>query len=725
VSALSTEVAPPPGAAPHAPITAARVLPWALLAAAVAFNLIELRAEPTAVPYLNDSPVHEQMVRFAAGQLQRGDLPLQSWFPYLGLGSPQFLHYQSLPAMLTGLLGTVISPDSAFRLTLYLLLSAWPVSVYVSARLFGASGMAAGCSALIAPFLVSAPGVGYEQRAYVWIGFGVWAQLWASLTLPLAWGLSWRAIVDGRRYLPAVAMIALTSALHFETGYLAFVPLLLWPLAAGRPFQVRLRRAAVVLAGALVCSAWVIVPLLAQRSWAALNEPLHATALVNGYGAPTVLRWLFTGQLLDEGRVPVITLLAAVGLVLACARWRRDPAGRALALALVACLVLSFGRTTFGTLADVIPGSADVFFRRFQMGAELAALLLAGRGLEHCARTAKAGLDRAARALSGRARRAWPYAAAGILGAAAILVLAPAWTQASSYDAGNARAVAAQRLADARDGAQLDSLLRIVARSGGGRVYAGMPSNWGMAFTVGAVPVFKYLESRDIDEVGYTLRTASLMTDPEYYFDERDESDYVLFGVRYLLAPAGRPTPVPARALACVGVYCLWEVAGGGYIHLGTLDWGFVADRSNVGVRSVALLHSNLAADGAYLRVRWGHGGSIPLPALTERTPPAPGAVIEQRSELQDGTARATVAMRRAGIAVLSASFDPGWTVTVDHRAASVLMVAPALPAVALTPGVHTVVFHYAGYPHYPLLFALCGLSLAALAGFDLARRRS
>ena len=37
----------------------------------------------------------------------------------------------------------------------------------------------------MSPFLVSKIGIGYEQNAYVWIGYGVWTQLWASLTLPL------------------------------------------------------------------------------------------------------------------------------------------------------------------------------------------------------------------------------------------------------------------------------------------------------------------------------------------------------------------------------------------------------------------------------------------------------------------------------------------------------------------------------------------------------------
>ena len=98
---------------------------------------------------------------------------------------------------------------------------------------------------------------------------------------------------------------------------------------------------------------------------------------------------------------------------------------------------------------------------------------------------------------------------------------------------------------DQLQGRQVDRLIAIVKRDGGGRVYAGMPSNWGAAFTVGAVPVFKYLESRDVDEVGYTLRTASLMTDPEYYFDERNPSDYRLFGIRYLILPAGHSDSRP------------------------------------------------------------------------------------------------------------------------------------------------------------------------------------
>ena len=589
---------------------------WLLVAAAVVWGLVSLRALTVGVAYLNDSSLHEQMVRVATALLQAGHLPLTSWFPFLGEGSPQFLHYQSLPAILTGAVGVVVGPDVAFRWSLYLLLSLWPISVYLSARAFGAGRPAAAASAAMAPFLVSATGVGYEQHAYVWTGYGVWTQLWASWTLPLAWGYSWRAIRDGRGYFRAVLLIALTVALHFETGYLALSVLLVWPFVAGRPLTARLRRAAVLLGGALLAVAWVIVPLLAQRGWAAVNEAVQGTGLVNGYGAGRVLDWLVSGGLLDHGRLPVVTVFAALGFGLAWFAWSADPDARALLVALGVCLLLAFGRTTFGSLVDLVPGSTDLFFRRFMMGVQLAALLLAGRGAAWLAaggvRQLKARVPRWRPALSG---------VAVLVGA--LVVLAPAWLQLGAYDRRDGAAIAAQRRADNTEGAQLDRLLAAIKRDGGGRTYAGMPSNWGQTFTVGAVPVFKYLESRDVDEVGYTLRTASLMTAPEDYFDDRDLSDYRLFGIRYLILPAGQRPPLRARPAMRSGPYRLWTIDGAGYVQAGQIVGEIPANRTDIGARSIPLLRSRLADDGAYLGVRYGSdrgGANVRLPAVPSQT---------------------------------------------------------------------------------------------------------
>ena len=106
-------LAPDPRRDPLASARADRRIPrwpWLIVGAAVAWNLVSLRAVTLGVSYLDDSSVHEQMARFATMQFRSGHLPVTSWFPFLGLGSPQFLHYQSLPAMLT-------SSTSAIRVT--------------------------------------------------------------------------------------------------------------------------------------------------------------------------------------------------------------------------------------------------------------------------------------------------------------------------------------------------------------------------------------------------------------------------------------------------------------------------------------------------------------------------------------------------------------------------------------------------------------------------------
>ncbi len=314
--------------------------------------------------------------------------------------------------------------------------------------------------------------------------------------------------------------------------------------------------------------------MLAQSHWAARNQVLEGTGLENGYGARQMLSWLFTGNLYDNGHspswLPVITILVAVGIGVCVARWRSFVAGRALVVIWVVTLVLSFGRTTFGSLYDVVPGSSDIFIRRFEMAPQLSGILLAGVGLVFLGQLVVGGVL----GLLPEDRRGWATQpagrgiVAGLCIGALVLVLAPAWSSMDTYDAHNATNIGLQAEDDALAGPQLDRLLAYVHAHPKGRVYAGAPTNWGQDFLVGDVPVFKYLESKDIDEVGYTLRTASLMTDPEYYFDESNPGDYPLFGIGYIITPADMASPVEADKVGCSGDYCLWALPDAGYIHV-------------------------------------------------------------------------------------------------------------------------------------------------------------
>ncbi len=702
----------------------ARLGPWFLAAAAAAWGCWQWRPELTAVPYLDDSSMHEQMVRVATKLFDGGHLPLTSWFPYLGLGSPQFLHYQSLPAMLAGALGTIIGADDSFRWTLYLLLALWPLCVYVSARLFGMGHWSSAVAALCSPLLASVPGVGYEPKAYVWIGFGVWAQLWASWTLPLAWAFTWRAMRSRRAVLPAAVLVALTMALHFETGYLALIPVVIFPLLCPSALMSRLARAVVVGVGAVLLSAWVTVPLIVEGRWAATNEILTHTPLENGYGAKQVLSWLVRGRLYDNGRFPIITVLVAAGVITCVARWRVDPKGRAVLAVWALSLIMSFGRTTFGGLTVLLPASKDLFMRRFMMGGQLAGLYLAGIGALAVVGVVASWLERwRTRAATGVAPGSAPALTSVFGVAAALVVLWPAWSQMGTYAAANDSAIVAQQTGDMVEGTQLDQLIAYVQQHGDGRVYAGMPSNWGEYFGVGAVPVFKYLESKDVDEVGYTLRTASLMTDPEYYFDQSNPGDFALFGVHYMILPAGQPSPVPARLVMGVGPYRLWVLPGSGYVRLVDTVGVLHADRTDVGSRSVAYLRSKAPGSGRYLAVAYDGAPAAPLTATnrSERSGAA-GAVLAEHDDLAHGEVRATVVALRRCAVVLSASFDPGWKAMVDGHRVATEMLAPALVAVTVPPGRHRIVFSYGGFGLYPELWVL---AVVALLGIVWIARRA
>jgi len=697
--------------------------PLALAVLVSGWNLWDLRATLRPVAYPDDASIHEQMVRFATAAVQAGHDPLGQWFPYLGAGSPQFLHYQSLGAMLTGVAGALVGGDTAFRWSLYLLVALWPLVIYLSARLLRLTPWAAAAASVLSPVLMSVPSVGYERGAYLWIGYGLWAQLWASWFLPLAWATTWRAVEDRRFLAPAALSVALTACLHFETGFLAFAAVVVLPFVVWSDLRRRIMRAAVVLVFALLGSSWAVVPLIAQGKWASINEVLHDTPLVNGYGAGRVLSWLIEGRVYDAGRFPVVTLLVLAGVAMVLIKWRSEPLGRAVLVLWAVSLLMSFGRTTFGSLVDVIPGSSDLFFRRFLMGAQLAGLYLGATGAIALAREVAAAARWALRRLRERTRGAAERRVVALLTAAACVgALVPVYSQVRSYDLANSENIDVQRARAAADRPLIAPLLAYVEHHGDGRTYAGLPTNWGENFTVGGVSVFKYLESQDIDEIGYTLRTASLMTDPESFFDQSDPGDYVLFGVRYLILPTTMPAPVPARPVMTRGPYRLFVIPSVSYLSvLGTV--GIVtADRSNIAARTLGVLHSSLVADHRDLVVAFA--GAAPAPLTGAEGSGPPGRVLAEHADLAAGRAEATVRLTRRAVIALSASFDPGWQVRVDGHPRGSEMLAPATVGVAVGPGTHTVSFVYRGFPDYPQLFVVAGASVLAVFALGRARRR-
>lgn len=687
--------------------------PFALVALTCLLGLVMLRGETTAVPNLNDSAFHLQMVRWADGQIREGHVPLDGWYPYFSLGSSFFHHYQSLPHTLTAYAAwaTGAGDQTTYLWILYLLLALWPISVYWGARLLGWGRWTAAGAAAVSPMIVSVPGYGFEHQSYTWQGYGVYSQLWAMWLLPVTWGLTWRAVARGKYYAAAVLALALTMACHFIIGYLAVLTLGVWVLVGGPGFVRRAGRAAIVALGSMLVASWVLVPLIGDAKWTTRSVYYIGSIFNDSYGAHRILGWLFTGGLFDNGRFPVVTLLFATGVLVCLFQARRDVRPRALLGAFTLSLLLFFGRRTFGPVIDMLPGFEDVQIHRFIVGVDLAGILIAGVGL--------GWLLKRAFALAGRLAPGHRAVVGGATAAAlAVLLLAPAWTERIDYHQFGAKVIGVQQAADATDGRDLDRLVAIVKERGDGRAYAGLRANWGKAYAVDYVTAYAWLADRKVDAIGFTFRTiSSLSTDVEAAFDETNPAQYEMFNVRYLILPADRKPSVPAKLIGSSGRHRLWEAPTTGYIQVVDRARAIAADRTNVEQATKGFRQSNLASRGIYPGVAFA-GGAAPAPTFAGATPPAgpPGRIVTQGATLQDGVFSGTVDANRPAVVLLKATYDRRWTATVDGLPSKPVMMAPSLVGVQVPAGRHVITFRYEPYDRYPLLLTVGGLTLLGLA---------
>jgi hypothetical protein len=681
----------------------------------VLFGLIVLRGETKYAQNQNDSAFHLLMVRWASGQLHHGRWPFDGWFPYFALGSSFFHHYQSLPHSLTAFLANVTGAgdQNVYLWFLYLLLALWPIAVYVGARLLDWSSWTAASAAVISPLLVSTPAYGYEHGSYTWQGFGIYGQLWGMWLLPIAWGLTWRAVSRGKHYAAAALALALTIACHFTTGYLAVLTVGVWVIVLGKTaFVRRVGRAALAIVGGLLVASWVLVPLIGDTKWTARTEYYKGTIYNDSFGAQKILHWLFTGQVFDGNRgFPIITFLFFAGVAVCIVRARADVRARALLGALTLSLLLFFGRRTWGGLIDLLPGMRDVQIHRFIMGVHLAGILIAGVGLGWILRTT---YSETMRRIPGR------YAAAAGAASLAFCVgaLAPAWIERTHYDNRGTALIRSQQGYDATDGRNVDRLIDIVKKRHDGRTYAGLRANWGSQYRVGSVPVQAWLADRGVDALGLVFRTiTSLSTDIEVAFDENNPAQYQMLNIRYVIVPFDRKPTVPAKLIAKAGPHRLYEVHTSGYFQVVDRAGSVSANRTNIEQATRDFRNSNLALRGIYPSVAFA--GARPLPPTFAGTNPPPGpagTVVTQNNTLQDGIFNATVEARRRAVVLLKATYDPRWTVTVDGVRAKPEMMAPSLVGVEVSPGRHVVRFKYSSYSHYPVLLAIGALTLLGLA---------
>ncbi len=661
---------------------------------------------------LNDNVLHFTLIERIVDAVQHGRNPLDSWSPEISLGFPVLRDYQPLPHLMVAgawfALGKSVSLMTVFVWVRFLSVVLLPVTFYAAARLLGLPLASSIASAALAPLVSTEYLYGIESNSYLWAGTGLFTQAVSMHFLLLAIGTGYRAIQHGKRLLLAGVMVGLTLISHLIYGWMAALTLLLLAaLPDPAPRLLRFGRTIAIGIVAFLISAFQIVPLLTDG--AVINHSRwEAPWKWDSFGAETALIRLVTGELLDHGRLPVLTALAFGGaalLVWNLRRGRKSEVHIFIAAGAAFWVLMYFGRPFWGPLLTVLGASEDLHLHRVIGGAQIFLVLLAGIGLEWMWRTLSA-------------RRL------AIVAAAATAVLLYPMIQERRQFLTN-DSVWGRRNLDAHAAVEPDidaALAQIKAR--GGRAYAGLAATWGARFKVGDVPVYAHFPPAGIPSVGYLYHAMALTGDIMVRFNETIPAQYRLFNIQSVVTPAGTSFPSAPflTRRETYGPLQVYDAPGGGYFDLVDAFVAVKTDKRNFYDVNDRWLQSDWLSKRTYLLLDWN--GGIPagtlrfdpdaaLPPLTSE-PPIAGAIVKEEQNGQDYGA--TVVSVRPLYVLFKMTWHPKWKAYVDGVAQPVSILSPGFPAVHIGAGPHRVEFRYEPGP-WKLVLAFAGVFLVTIVG--------
>jgi hypothetical protein len=718
----------------------ARAVPILFVAVACLFNAIAYFTElRDAAPDVNDDVFHFGLIQQMNAAWDAGGHVLDTWIGYWGQGFPVLRYYQHLPHFVVvlayRLLGESVPLHAVYDGAMLLLLALLPLAFYLGSRRLGATPLTAACIALCTPLLAAdasqAHFLGFQPRSFLWSGGGLFTQLAAMVLFPLALGAVSRTALDGRRFAPAIAWLGATWLSHLILGYIACVlsvVVILRPEARGQRGRVVLRLGG-IFAGVAVVAAYLLLPSVLESRWLSRSiwEPVEYW---DSYGAGRVVSALVTGGLLDGSRIAVLTILAALGALLAvgslAGNRRRAEDGFAVAAVgmFVLGLLLHFGRPTWGSLLDLLPFSGSLPFHRFICAVQFGGLLLAGLALSRLAE-----------------RLAWSRNAgrASATVTAVLVILGPAIVSTATFAGQNAawRREAAEAYAVA--GAPIERAMadfKTLDAAVPGRGYAGSSWDWGREFRVGEVNVYHRWTVHDLPAISYMYHTMGLASDLEPLFDPTRRDHFELFNVRYLLADDARRIPpfagrrpaapglVPALVetegyFGVVGSAAFWPFAKGDAGGLRELNRSFIAGRWHGADRFVRIgwREDDKAAPAELTLSREGPFDFNRLPAG-----PAPrGSVLSSGGGGDRYHAR--VRLEDPALILFRMTYHPNWKAALDGQAADTVMLSPGYIAVRAPPGDHLLEVTYSP-PTWTRVLLWLGLGFLVIVAVVEARCR-
>jgi hypothetical protein len=684
-------------------------LSWAIVLTVVLAQAIILAPELSTASYRNsDNVSHFALIHGMVDAAEHGDNPLDFWSAETSTGVPLARLYQPLAHFLVAGLyfafGKTVSLWTLFHWIKYLSMVLLPVPFYLAALWLDLPPLTAAAAALLTP-MIAGPGtgqLGMDLRS--WIGFGLFPQAVGAGLMLLSLGLSFKSIREGKRVTLAGALIGLTLLAHLIYGWMAALSACLLAVMPDRavPRLVRIRRLVAMGVAAALIAAFQLVPLvtdgyLINRS---RTEPAEK---YDSFGATKVLEWLFTGQMMDHDRVPVLTLLVFFGAGLLLWRWRKtrkiESAHAFLLIGAAFWLLVFFGRPTWGALLNLIGATRDLHLHRVLGGVQVFLLFLAAIGLAELWR---------------EVAKRWHFAAAIALTG---VLLTPLVIERLKWVDSHMELEQGTFAAVQRDGPTLDRAIAL-ARQRGGRVFAGLRDTWGPRFALGRTPVYAFLTTGLTPTITDAYNQTALPSDLIGRFNQSKASEYRVFNIRTVLTIPVSGAPEFLKPLGDVGHFRAFEAPGEGYF--GVVDVVAAADttRDNFFDLCNPWLHSAWPEKNQYIWLDFHGNAPKGLPRLTPgflpELPSPPGDSGKAMNERQTGQVyEADIDVLRPAWVLLRMTFHPAWKMLVDGQPLKTAMLSPGFLGAQVTAGRHHVFCRYEpGNAKWVLLFAGWGLTL-------------
>jgi hypothetical protein len=696
-----------------------------------------------------------------------------------------------------------------YNWTKYLLYTLFPIPVFLALRFIGFNPIISAIGAFFSSHLSTDGLYGIDPVSNLWRGYGLTSQLYALFFLPLAIAFVYRLLsftsssfslklsLDSARNRPrllrslmennlllAVLFLTLTTAGHLGIGVLGIlstIPFLFFDLKPQNLF-LRGKKLFFVICSLLFILSYWIIPLLLNNNYHIISfwDPIWK---FDSYGWFEAVRQFFMGEIFDWQRsFPVITMLTIIGFFALLIKDRNlishpelvsgsnqmpKPIRQAqgpeyierqvrhdnlyvFSLLFAFWFMMYFGRTTWGSLIDLIPNMKDFHQHRFIVAVHMAAIFLIPAGIEYLIQIIKKVSNLISNIFAflpislgeQRNREIIQNITFYILSFTFISIVAYFTMQRTlEYTKLNNQWIGEANRAYQYNEKNFQNLVSYLKSLPSARLYAGRPGNWGHDFRLGSTQMYMLFGVNGFDMSQFLPETWSPLSENEQNFDERVAEDYDLLNIRYVVSDKNHDFTPKASLEEKFGPFELYQVSTTGWFDVVESPMFVKSDKTNFinivhywhrsyprrykmhplisveknptipqGMQRVFTMTDEVSyteGDKDTWKVAEGllpGGGTDKGPqknifsdypfVFPEAT--VSGKIKEERVEKQTYSATVEVPQNCTNCMVMfKMSYHPNWQTKIDGQSASKFAVFPFYLAVQASPGTHTVEFTY------------------------------